>query len=214
MPPPTIDGPVICIDPGHGGRDPGAVGHGVQEKDVVLEVSIELGMLLEQAGCDVLLTRIDDVFLELDERADIANALGADAFISVHANAVESPRAEGIETFHFPGSRRGEALASSIQRCLVERFCPPNAGPDGSVHKSRGVKAAGFQVLRETAMPAALVELEFVSHREQARFLAAPKNQRALAYAIAEGVLGHLRVPAELPDIGAGATLPPAGGCS
>ena len=190
------DRPVICIDPGHGGKDPGAVGHGVREKDVVLEVAIELGMLLEHAGCDVMLTRIDDVFLELGDRADIANRLGADAFISVHANASTSAQAEGIETFHFRGSRRGQALASAVQSALVTAFCPPNGR-----HKSRGVKDAGFAVLRQTEMPSALVECEFVSHPEQARFLADAKNQRALAVAIARGVLGYLRVPARLPAV-------------
>lgn len=190
------DRPTICIDPGHGGKDPGAVGHGVKEKDVVLEVAIELGMLLEHAGCDVLLTRIDDVFLDLGDRADIANSLGADAFVSIHCNAAENRSAEGIETFHFRGSRRGEALAAGIQSALVTAFCPPNGR-----HKSRGVKEAGFAVLRQTAMPSALVELEFVSHREQARFLAGERNQRALAVAIARGMLGYLRVPARLPAV-------------
>lgn len=199
-----MDRPTICIDPGHGGKDPGASGHGVKEKDVVLEVAIELGMLLEHAGCDVMLTRIDDIFLELGDRADIANRLGADAFVSIHCNAAENRSAEGIETFHFRGSRRGEVLAYGIQAALVSQFCPPNGK-----HKSRGVKDAGFAVLRKTEMPSALVELEFVSHPRQAAFLADAKNQRALAYAIARGVLGYLRVPVRLPEV----TAQPTGGC-
>lgn len=194
----------IVIDAGHGGHDPGALydpdGPGplpaIEEADVALEVALELGMLLEHAGCDVILTRLDDTFLSLSQRAAVSNVAGADAFVSVHVNAATTPKAEGIETFHFPGSRRGEALASAIQGALVRAFCPP-AGD----HVSRGVKAAGFVVLRETQAPAALVECEFVSNPKRAAELATPEKQRAFARAIAAGVLAWLRVPVRLPDI-------------
>jgi N-acetylmuramoyl-L-alanine amidase len=93
----------IAVDAGHGGKDPGAVGpKGLKEKDVTLAIAKELGRSLRATlRCEVKLTRDRDVFRSLEERTAIANAFGADLFISVHVNANRSPRAEGIETYYL-----------------------------------------------------------------------------------------------------------------
>lgn len=93
----------IVVDPGHGGHDPGAVGHsGVQEKDVVLAIGLELKeQLMEELGVDVVMTRSTDVFIPLEERTAIANKVGADLFLSVHANAAPNRNASGIETYYL-----------------------------------------------------------------------------------------------------------------
>ena len=93
----------IVVDPGHGGHDPGAVGpSGIQEKDVVLAIGIRLRELLkEELGLDVVMTRSTDVFIPLEERTAIANKVGADLFLSVHANAAPNRAAAGIETYYL-----------------------------------------------------------------------------------------------------------------
>lgn len=92
----------IVIDPGHGGKDPGAIGRlAIREKDITLDVSKRLKRYLENAGIDVYLTRSDDRFISLWKRADIANKKGADFFISIHANAARSRQAKGFEVFYL-----------------------------------------------------------------------------------------------------------------
>lgn len=93
----------IVIDPGHGGHDPGAVGpSGLKEKDVVLEIGLELkDLLMEEMGLDVVMTRSTDVFIPLEERTAIANKVNADLFLSVHANAAPNRSAAGIETYYL-----------------------------------------------------------------------------------------------------------------
>jgi N-acetylmuramoyl-L-alanine amidase len=93
----------IVIDPGHGGHDPGAVGpSGIQEKDVVLAIGLRLRELFrEELGVDVVMTRSTDVFIPLEERTAIANKVGADLFLSVHANAAPNHSAAGIETYYL-----------------------------------------------------------------------------------------------------------------
>ena len=93
----------IVVDPGHGGHDPGAVGlNGIQEKDVVLAIGLRLRELFrEELGVDVVMTRSTDVFIPLEERTAIANKVGADLFLSVHANAANNRSATGIETYYL-----------------------------------------------------------------------------------------------------------------
>ncbi len=93
----------IVIDPGHGGHDPGAVGpSGLQEKDVVLNVGLQLRDLIkEELGLDVVMTRSTDIFIPLEERTAIANKVNADLFLSVHANAATNRNAAGIETYYL-----------------------------------------------------------------------------------------------------------------
>jgi N-acetylmuramoyl-L-alanine amidase len=173
---------IVCIDPGHGGSDPGAVGKvpfRLQEKDVTLAVSLFLHDELLQLGHTVILTRKQDRTLSLSARAAFANRFNADLFVSIHANAAASVTPEGMEVFHFPGSARGQFMASRILDRMLEAF--PG-------HKNRGVKEANFAVLRLSRMPAVLVELEFLTHPEQLRFLADEANQRRLANAIAGGI--------------------------
>lgn len=174
---------VVVIDPGHGGRDPGAIGiGGLQEKDVVLPISLEVARLLEQQGVRVILTRSDDRFISLAGRAQLANRSRATLFVSIHANAISMSRPEvnGVETFYFVSGRQ---LAQYIQGSIMESFDMNN----------RGVKRARFYVLRNTSMPSALVETGFVTGREDAPRLANPAFRDDMAYAIARGILRYLQ---------------------
>jgi len=104
----------IVIDPGHGGHDPGAIGKGVTESELVLDVAQRLEKLLQNAGVDVILTRRGDEFIQLQERTAIANREGADLFLSIHANASGSAQARGIETYflNFANTMNAAAVAA------------------------------------------------------------------------------------------------------
>lgn len=173
---------VVVIDPGHGGRDPGAIGiGGLQEKDVIMPISQEVTRILEQQGVQVRMTRNSDYFVSLQGRTDMANRLGADLFVSIHANSMglSRPDVNGFEVYYH-GNR---TLADMIHRNTIR-----------SVQiRDRGVKQARFYVLRNTRMPAALVEVGFVTGREDAPNLRNPTYQKQLAQGIARGILEYIQ---------------------
>lgn len=172
----------VCIDPGHGGTDPGAIGKDpfvLNEKDVNLSISLLLKKELEVKGHTVFLTRDTDISVSLGSRASFANHKNAEIFISIHCNSYSNNSAEGIETWIFSGSSAGRELAEPVQKSLISTF---------STHKNRGIKEANFQVLRETEMPAILVECEFISNSTQLKFLSDNDNQKKIAQAIALGI--------------------------
>ncbi|MFQ3679137.1 MAG: N-acetylmuramoyl-L-alanine amidase, partial [Pseudanabaenaceae cyanobacterium] len=176
---------VVLIDPGHGGRDPGAVANNVREKDVVLSVGLRAGQMLQQMGYTVVYSRTDDREVELAPRVQLAEQVRADVFVSVHANAVD-PRMShinGLETFHSPNSAAGRRLAEFIQR---EALAATGAN-------DRGVKTARFYVVHRTSMPSVLLETGFVTNPQEARNLTNPAYQDRLATAIARGVAGYLQ---------------------
>ena len=174
----------VCVDPGLGGNDPGAIARKpifTEEKEVNLKIALLLEGELLAKGCQVLMTRRVDRALSLNARADFANRHQADLFVSIHVNAAESESAEGMEVFSFPGSVKGQQIAHAVLRSMLAT-CPG--------HKDRGVKEANFAVLRLTAMPAVLVECEFMTNPQQLIFLAEPANQREIAMAIGGGIVG------------------------
>ncbi len=177
---------VVVIDPGHGGPDPGAIGiGGIREKDLVLDMSLEVARVLQQQGVIVRLTRPDDRDLDLAPRVAIAERTNADVFVSIHANAVSLARPDinGVETFAAPGRPRSRQLATLIQNSILARFNMVD----------RGVKIARFYVIRNTSMPSALVETGFVTGANDARNLASPAWRREMAQAIARGILQYLQ---------------------
>ena len=170
----------ICIDPGHGGADNGAAWGHAEEDDINLIVAYLLRCELEKRGVEVVMTRETDVEVTLEKRCMIANQARADYFVSIHCDAFHKETASGISTHVFRGaSEVSMALAERVQGAMLTRF------PD---HLNRGVKLAGFYVLRHTLMPAVLVECEFISNPETRRFLREPENQLAIARAVAEGI--------------------------
>lgn len=175
----------VVIDPGHGGPDPGAVGiGGLREKDVVMDVSLQVAQLLQARGVMVTMTRSSDIDLDLPPRVSIANRSGANAFVSIHANAISMARPDvnGVETFFFSGGP-SRSLAGALQRRMM-------AISPGT--RDRGVKQGNFFVIRRTVMPAALVEMGFVTGAIDAPRLANPQFRRTMALAIAAGILDFL----------------------
>ena len=152
-------GKTVIIDPGHGGRDKGAVWGGVRESDLNLKTAFKLEYYLKQAGYRVVMTRRSDRYVSLRKRAAIANQYNNAVFVSIHYNATRETWVHGGETFHS-GSKSGHYLASSLQRNLVANCKVRN----------RGARYAGFSVIRNTNCAAALVECGFISNsRERAR---------------------------------------------
>ncbi|MCD2493566.1 N-acetylmuramoyl-L-alanine amidase [Lacrimispora sp. NSJ-141] len=143
----------VVIDAGHGGRDPGAVYQGRQEKDDALALALAVGEALENAGVDVVYTRTEDVYDTPYEKAVIANNSGADYFISIHRNATASPGgASGIETLVYSKGGEAERLAENINEELA-----------GLGFTDRGItERPNLVVLRRTQMPAVLIEAGFI----------------------------------------------------
>ena len=174
----------VVIDPGHGGIDPGAIGiGGIKESDVVLEVSKIVKKLLSDKGVKGILTRKNEVDLDLPPRVSFANNIDADIFVSIHANASRGKRRDinGLETFYYRGWR-GRLLAKNIQKQIL-RVSP--GSPD------RGVKQGRFYVIKNTKMPAVLVEIGFLTGRLDARRLEKTAHRKRIAYAIAKGILEY-----------------------
>ncbi len=175
----------IAIDPGHGGRDPGAVGiNGLQEKIVVLDIAQKVTQLLEQQGAQVILTRSDDTEIDLEPRVQDANQGNANVFVSIHANAIDMdhPGTNGAETYYY-SSDEASQLAQAIQTSVAQ----------GTGMRNIGVKQARFYVLRNTHMPAALVEVGFVTGQLDAPRLADPTFRDRMAQAIARGILQYVQ---------------------
>jgi len=175
----------VVIDPGHGGADPGAIGiGGIRETDVVLEVSKMVEKILSEKGVKVRLTRKNEVDLDLPPRVSFAIYTSAEIFVSIHANASRGKRRDinGLETFYYRGWK-GRLLAKRIQKQIL-RVSP--GSPD------RGVKQGRFYVIKNTRMPAVLVEIGFITGRLDARRLEKITHRKRLAYAIAKGILEYL----------------------
>lgn len=170
----------ICIDAGHGGRDPGAVNGNYYEKDAALDIALKLGKYLSLAGADVIYTRKTDVTgeLELRERTNHANAAGADYFISVHLNSAAAKSAKGIETFAYSQGGTSYKLATAVQKAVI--------AATGAT--DRGVKTANYHVLRESNMPAILIETGFISNDAEAYKLFDVKYQDTIAKAAATAI--------------------------
>jgi len=214
----------VVVDPGHGGHDPGAIGAGgTREKDVVLAIGLKLAKRLkEELGLDVVMTRSTDVFLELQERTAIANQVGADLFISVHANAAPNHASAGIETYYLSLAKTEKAAqlaakengtslekVSLLQAVLFDLMV--NYKINDSAHlaevvqkelhhkvdaryqvKSLGVKQGPFYVLVGATMPSILVETAFLSNEKEEQRLRDAQYQEMTADGIMEGVRAYI----------------------
>lgn len=223
----------VVIDAGHGGKDPGARGARINEKAINLAVALKLGAFIEERSKDVkvVYTRKTDRFVELDERADIANRNKANLFISIHTNAVKrGSSVQGTETYTLGLARTDEnlevAMSENSAILLEDNYKQRYEGFDPNSSESyiifefmqnrhveqsislaseiqkafkevkrvdRGVRQAGFLVLRKTSMPSVLVELGYISNQQEERYLASDEGQRALAGALYQAFVRYKR---------------------
>lgn len=219
----------VVIDPGHGGKDPGAVGATSREKDIVLSVGLKLGELIDKNYSDVkiLYTRKDDRFVPLNKRAEIANKARADLFISIHCNALDRRKTspQGVETFvlglhrskdnldvakaensvimyeedyslKYEGFNPNEPESYIIFEFMANEFLDQSVSfatmvqnqlVSNSKRVNRNVRQAGFLVLREVGMPSVLIELGYISNKQEENYLKSENGQMSLATSIYNG---------------------------
>ena len=169
----------VFIDAGHGGSDPGAVGNGLKEKDIVLSIATKLGALLNGRGISIKYSRTTDTYLSLEERARLANAWGADLFVSIHANSATSS-VRGTECYTHPTANTAtKTLSGNVSRAIANKFGISN----------RGHKEANFAVLRLSNMPSILVETAFISNSSDANLL--NTRQADFSVTIANSILSY-----------------------
>lgn len=173
----------IVIDVGHGGKDSGAIGlHGMQEKDIVLAIALEIMSLNKQSvtPLDIYLTRFNDTLISLSDRSKLAKTLKAFVFISLHCNHSENWNARGVEVYvantMSQYSKESTWWAFRFQAAFNKQLG----------FESRGVKFANFQVLRESQdfYPAVLLELGFLSNRDENSYFSNAYNIRSMAESI------------------------------
>ncbi|HLS90503.1 MAG TPA: N-acetylmuramoyl-L-alanine amidase [Limnochordia bacterium] len=177
-----LTGLLIVLDPGHGGDDRGVCHFesDLIEKEINLDLALRLQEQLEKAGARVLLTRADDTFVPLDERARIANDAEAHLFLSLHVNRIPGhPDCFGAQAFYFPGSKEGERLAQLLQEELI-KIDPENY---------RSPLPGNYRVLRLTTMPGALVEIGFMTSARDRELIATAEYRDQVAMAITQGVI-------------------------
>lgn len=216
----------IVIDPGHGGKDPGAMANEMFEKDIVLEIAQKLRPKLQHLlNCEVILTRNDDTFLTLEERTAIANTEQADLFISLHLNAHQSADSKGLETYFLNLSTNAEAMrvaamenatsthqisdlegilsdilknskideSSRLAELVHSTMLTGLSGKKFGEIKNLGVKQAPFYVLIGAQMPSILIEIAFISNKEEADNLKNAHYLDSVASEIANGVSAYVK---------------------
>lgn len=186
--------PKVFIDPGHGGSDPGASGHGVIEAPAALAVS----RLIEQEVaryCDVKMSRNNNSEgPSLTQRANMANRWGADIFVSIHFNsATPSPTSKGLEVWHSFRGGRGRRLAVAIDKRLRE--CTPLGSRGLKSRESRKYPGQDYYtVIQATNMPAVICELGFLNDVGDAAYVASKTGQVSLARGVAQGILDYFNI--------------------
>jgi len=183
--------PIVLIDPGHGGEDPGAVAAGVRESDIALDVALRLAQELVDQRCVPILTRYRDITTPLAARVETERLVEPDLFVSVHCNAADNQAASGMEVWTSPGETPADRAATAILEALVAAF--PGRRVRTDWEDGDPDREARFYVLRRTRCPAVLVELEFLTNPEGRAFLTGPGTRPRIAAALAEGVLAWSR---------------------
>lgn len=203
--------PTVVIDAGHGGRDEGARGHGLVEKTLTLDLAERVNKRLKTFGFPTVMTRTDDRYVSLPDRAIIGNKLSDALFVSLHLNKNSESTASGIETFYEnekvpPGAEwqwlgffnkgdtsqceSGETLAGYVQTSLVLRTDATN----------RGIKARDLYVVRHVRGPSVLVEAGFLSNPVEARLLSNMQYRERIATAVVEGVMSYVKSRPRVPE--------------
>ncbi len=180
--------PLIVLDAGHGGSDEGAKVRSFQEKKVTLLTTLLTKKHLEELGYRVILTRSRDVYLSLPKRVSIANKAKGSLFVSIHFNASRSLDAHGIEVFYYDSNQLWRSRASQrLANCVLYRVI------DQTDALSRGIKHGNFHVIRETDMPAILVEGGFLTHPGERDKLKDRAYLDQIAVGISQGVDRYLK---------------------
>jgi N-acetylmuramoyl-L-alanine amidase len=179
-----LTGKTIVIDPGHGGKDPGATSdYGYNEKTVNFDVALQVAQILRDKGHRIIMTRDSDEFIELEERAAIANRSKAAIFVSIHADSCATSSKNGFTIYVArSGSSASTRLANAIDNCMAQTGISSNS-----------IRQADYRVLTHTRCPAVLIELGYLSNYWEAKQLKNISMQKQLAQAIADGVTDYFK---------------------
>jgi len=188
--PETLLDKIICVDPGHGGRDPGAVNNDVIESDIVMDISNYLNTALNSLGSKTVMTRNDNYDLstesdpnkkraDLKKRVELVNKSKCDVLVSIHLNSISSSKWSGAQTFYF--NRKSKKLAQSIQESLIKRL-----ETDRKVSKIKSI-----YLLNESDIPSVLVEVGFISNTKERKLLESKEYQIKIAHAIVYGLIEY-----------------------
>lgn len=180
----------VFLDAGHGGKDPGAMGNGLREKDITLSIALFTGAILESHGIEVIYSRTTDTFLDLTTRATKANQAKADIFVSIHVNSATNPKATGLEVWTTKGQTKGDILATSIGNQLKKDF--PDIAFRSDLSDGDIDKEENFTVISKSNMPASLIEFMFIVNPLDAQVLKTKQSEFALS--TAKGILNYLGV--------------------
>ncbi|MCY3974215.1 MAG: N-acetylmuramoyl-L-alanine amidase [Simkaniaceae bacterium] len=174
---------LIVIDPGHGGEDRGAVAPSVREKTLTLSTAFLLKRYLRGMGYPVVLTRSRDLFLPLKMRVSITRGMRSRIFVSLHYNAFRKETVEGVEVYYYgKGPSKRIKASKRLAGCILSRILFHTKAV------SRGTKHGNFHVIRETGIPAVLVEGGFITHPGERKRLTDPRYVHRLVRGIAEGI--------------------------
>ncbi len=189
-----LKGKIICIDPGHGGSDVGAIGHvgtkDIYEKDITLSIAIPLRDMLTSAGAKVVMTRdVDkdvygpwaDAATELQARCDIANEAHADAFVSIHIDSFANSSVDGTTTYYNAKSSKDLLLAQMMHQATQNSLAIPD----------RGVRSNDFYVNVHTAMPSVLMEMGFITNNHRAKMLTSKWAPKSIAQSLFNGLVNY-----------------------
>ncbi len=176
----TLSGMVIVLDPGHGGKDNGAEGQDTIEKKLTLQTAKKLKKALNRLGATVLLTRDNDTFISLEERVTFAEEKNADLFMSIHYNSSPAEEPNGITTYYYDDKWKNP-LATTIHNYLIEE----------TKANDRHVLFGDFLVLRDNSVPSILLELGFLSNKNEEKEINRATYQENLVKAICDGIITH-----------------------
>jgi N-acetylmuramoyl-L-alanine amidase len=191
---------VVIVDPGHGGSDDGASGHGLKEKNITLDLGQRLAAALQKEQISCVLTRDEDKFVSLPDRVNLANSIPNAIFISLHCNYSDNSTAKGIEVYRCVSKSNADAV--QVVSALGESFSVGDLESELAQslddtttaelrEENRGVKQANFFVVRNVEAPAVLVECGFLTNAEDAHRLGDPGYRQRLADALARGLISY-----------------------
>jgi N-acetylmuramoyl-L-alanine amidase len=173
---------LILIDPGHGANDEGAKMHGCMEKNLCLLTALHLRNLLQAKGYHIVMTRAHDEYVSLDKRVEMANFSKCDLFVSIHYNAAKSKEASGVEIFYPKHQDDRQGISKKLAQNVLQKMIHKTGA------KSRGIKAGNFHVIRETSMPAILIEGGFMTHPIEGQHLNSINYIQKISEGIADGI--------------------------
>lgn len=174
----------IMIDPGHGGDDPGTMSETLDERDVTLAIALMARDYLKECNVNVLMTREDDTFINKYDRAELANEKNVDYFVSIHCNYLEdNPEISGVETYYMKNSGSGKEFAEEVHRNIL--------AVTGA--NDMYVRENDYVVIKNTSMPAILIETGYLSNKEDEEKLSDESYRKKMAYAIAKGIVEYLQ---------------------